>query len=31
VIKKEREKTLKDKDPTLEIWRMWNVKQKWYQ
>ena len=28
MIKKEREKTLKDKDTTLEIWRVWIVKTK---
>ena len=28
VIKKEAEKILKYKDLTIEIWRMWNVKNK---
>jgi hypothetical protein len=31
VIKKEAEKILKYKDLTLEIQRMWNVKQRWFQ
>ena len=31
VIKKEAEKILKYKDLTIEIQRMWNAKQRWYQ
>jgi len=31
VIKKEAEKILKYKDLTIEIQRMWNVKQRWFQ
>jgi len=31
MIKKEADKILKYKDPTIEIQRMWNVKQSWYQ
>jgi len=31
VIKKETEKILKYKDLTIELQRMWNVKEMWYQ
>jgi hypothetical protein len=31
VIQKEAEKSLKYKDSTIEILRMWNIKKRWYQ